>query len=373
MMRTSTLLSRNLRYYWRSNLAVVLGVATAVAVLSGALLVGDSVRGSLRDLFVQRIGKTDQVVGSTNFFRDKLVDDLQADPRFADAFSAACPLIVIDALVTDEKSSRRASGVQVFGVDDRFWKFHLREEVRAPTEREVLLSPDLASELGAGGGQTILLRIEKPSAIPAGSLHGRKDDLGRTIRLTASEIVAASNLGEFSLQPNQGAVRTVFVSLARLQKDLEQAGKINTILFAERQSGKNDRATPGPTLIAEILRDTFALEDLGIKLRVLDEQRGIALESESAIISDRLYADAKAAAGKVGTTILPILSYLANSIRVGRREVPYSLVTALNEEIVETLRHADISGHSHANETERKIADSGTPSANGPPAPPPIP
>jgi putative ABC transport system permease protein len=198
-MRTSTLLSRNLTYYWRSNLAVVLGVATAVAVLSGALLVGDSVRGSLRDLFVQRLGKTDEVVASTNFFRDKLGDELEADSRFSEAFNGACPLITLNGLVTDETSGHRASGVQVFGVDDRFWKFHRREEVKAPAEREVLLSPDLVSELGTGAGQTILLRIEKPSAIPAGSLHGRKDDLGRTFRLTAREIVAASNLGEFSL------------------------------------------------------------------------------------------------------------------------------------------------------------------------------
>ena len=34
----------------------------AVAVLAGALLVGDSVRASLRDLFQQRLGNTDQVI-----------------------------------------------------------------------------------------------------------------------------------------------------------------------------------------------------------------------------------------------------------------------------------------------------------------------
>lgn len=49
-MRTRTLVARNLVYYWRTNLAVMLGVATAVAVLTGALVVGDSVRASLRDL-----------------------------------------------------------------------------------------------------------------------------------------------------------------------------------------------------------------------------------------------------------------------------------------------------------------------------------
>ena len=41
-MRFTDLLTRSLRHYWRTNLAVVLGVATAVAVLAGALLVGDS-------------------------------------------------------------------------------------------------------------------------------------------------------------------------------------------------------------------------------------------------------------------------------------------------------------------------------------------
>jgi hypothetical protein len=75
------------------------------------------------------------------------------------------------------------------------------------------------------------------------------------------------------------------------------------------------------------LKDTFLLEDLGIKLRALDKQRGIALESDSAIISDALYADASDGAGKAGLSVVPILSYLANAIRLDEREVPYSVVT----------------------------------------------
>jgi hypothetical protein len=67
-----TLIRRNLGYYWRTNLAVILGVATAVAVLSGALLVGDSVRDSLRDLVLGRLGKTEGVVTSAQFFREQL-------------------------------------------------------------------------------------------------------------------------------------------------------------------------------------------------------------------------------------------------------------------------------------------------------------
>ena len=74
-MKTNRLIFQSVGYYWRTNLAVILGVATAVAVLSGALLVGDSVRGTLRDLVLQRLGKTDQLITSTNFFRAQLADD----------------------------------------------------------------------------------------------------------------------------------------------------------------------------------------------------------------------------------------------------------------------------------------------------------
>src|SRR6185436_16247661 len=122
-MQTAQLIKRSLSYYWRTNLAVVFGVATAVAVLAGALLVGDSVRASLRDLFLQRLGNTDSVITSTGFFRDQLASDIQTDERFGGSgFIATCPIIATDATVKNEATSLRASGVRVYGVDDRFWK-----------------------------------------------------------------------------------------------------------------------------------------------------------------------------------------------------------------------------------------------------------
>ena len=60
-----SLVRRSATYHWRTNLAVCLGVAAAVSVLGGALIVGDSVRGSLRDLALGRLGRTHAVVSST--------------------------------------------------------------------------------------------------------------------------------------------------------------------------------------------------------------------------------------------------------------------------------------------------------------------
>src|SRR6478672_3717205 len=122
-MQTSTLIKQSLFYYWRTNLAVVLGVATAVSVLAGALLVGDSVRTSLRDLVVQRLGRTSFVISSSGFFREQLSDDIQADPQFAQhGLSTLCPLISLEGTVTHERSKRVASKINVYGVDERFWK-----------------------------------------------------------------------------------------------------------------------------------------------------------------------------------------------------------------------------------------------------------
>src|SRR5687767_15667096 len=107
-MKASTLRRRSLRHYWRTNVAVICGVAIAVAVLAGALMVGVSVRASLRDLALQRLGKTDRVVLSQGFFREQL----------AGVFGRAVPLIVAEGFVTAQESGRRASRVQVYGIDD---------------------------------------------------------------------------------------------------------------------------------------------------------------------------------------------------------------------------------------------------------------
>lgn len=368
MTRISTLVYRNLAYYWRTNLAVVLGVATAVAVLAGALLVGDSVRASLRDLFLFRAGKTDYVISAAGFFRENLADDLQLHARFAEAFSSACPLVVLEGFVTHEKSGRRAAGALVYGVDERFWRFHGREgEIRAPGEREVLVSADLARELGSEAGDSILLRIEKPSAIPAGSLHGRKEELGRTIRLSVRESLGPAALGEFSIRPRQGAVRAVFVSLARLQTDLQQSGRVNTILLADKVSGATEQEADEPAklrLIKEILKERFALEDLGIKLRALDGERGIALDSESAVVSDSLLESALRAAAETKAIVLPVLSYLANSIRTGEHEIPYSLVTALDADTLAAFKRFD--PHNVSRTVESRTPDGNEPKSHSP-------
>ena len=312
-MSITRLIVRSATYHWRINLAVALGVAAAVAVLGGALLVGDSVRGSLRDLALSRLGRTGQIVSSPAFFRDALAGDVGAG---LGAGAGAVPLIAVRGFVTHEPSGRRAANVLVYGVDDRFWRFH----GLAPHEG-VLVSPALRAELTVEPGDVLLTRLQKPSEIPLESLFAHKDDLGRTVRLTAAGALPAAELGEFSLQPQQSEVRAIFAPLGRIQRDLGLPGKVNTVLVAD---GVADAEA------TRAFRAAVTLEDLGVTVDIVAGGTAVIVEGAGGVVSESLERAVRDAARDLGLAPMRIFTYLANRIRVGDRSVPYSLVSGID-------------------------------------------
>jgi putative ABC transport system permease protein len=305
-MRIFTLTARSLAWYWRTNLAVLLGLASAAGVLGGALLVGQSVRASLRDLVSERLGNVSAVIARSGFVREEL----------AASFERAAGLIALEGVVSHESGGKRAAGVQVFGIDERYWKLQGNSGV-APAGREIVLSAALARELGARAGDSILLRIPKHSAIPLETLHGRKDDTGRTIRLVMKGVADR----DFAMRPRQADVRAAYVSLGRLQRDLGQPSMVNAIVTAETEG------------LEARLRQRVTLADLGVRLRNLEDCKCVSVESDGALISDYLAEMATAAAGSLGLQTTPVLTYLANSLRVRGRQVPYSVVTGIDSEL----------------------------------------
>src|SRR5438105_5152991 len=72
-----TLIFRSLRFHARSHLGALLGAAVGSAVLLGALVVGDSVRGSLRDMALARLGRVQLALeGKDRFVRADLAGAL---------------------------------------------------------------------------------------------------------------------------------------------------------------------------------------------------------------------------------------------------------------------------------------------------------
>ena len=263
-MRRDHLVLRGLGFYWRTHLAVVLGVATAVAVLAGALLVGTSVRASLRDLLLAQIGRTDEVVAAPHFFTEALGSSIEGDRTFTTSFQHIAPLIVARGIVTSQDSQRRAGDVTVYGVDDRFWRFH-GVAVTGPGARAAHVSQALASQLHVSVSGTLIVRLQRVTDVPIESLHGRKEDVGRSLRVTIASVLTRDTLGDFSLTPSQSEVRAVFLPLALLQDELDAAGRVNTLLASHR---------PGVAVVKEALpalvRAHATLADAGITLTVVD-------------------------------------------------------------------------------------------------------
>src|SRR5688500_5227503 len=146
-MTKRQLLVRSLRFHWRIHLAVALGVAAAAAVLTGALLVGDSVRGSLRHLVLDRLGRIDELLIADHFFREELASEV---PLVGDG-SASVPAILFPSGTVElaaESGRRRAGGVMVVGSDAGFWQLGDMQvrNVKPPKDGQVVLNAPLADE-----------------------------------------------------------------------------------------------------------------------------------------------------------------------------------------------------------------------------------
>ncbi len=313
-MRPRTLVLRNLAHHRRTNAAVVLGVAVAVAVLAGALLVGHSVRTSLRTLAEQRIGRTDAALVGTRLFDEGLAERLASPAR------TTTPVLSLRGVVTEPASGRRASPVEVWGVDERFWSFH-GVDAPALAGRDALVSPALAEELAVVEGASLLLRAEGTRDIPGSTLFGRRDDPGRPLRLKVAGVRETSSLGEFSLRPRQDGARALFVPLPALQAAFGREGRVNVVLSRGDDAGALGAGLGG----------AVSLSDLGLRLREIEKGRSWSLESEDALLGDPVVEAARAAAAKAGLSASASLIYLANELRLGGASVPYSLVAAVDE------------------------------------------
>jgi putative ABC transport system permease protein len=309
------LIQRSLVYHWHTNLPIIAGVATAVAVLTGALLVGQSVRGSLRALLYEQIGVTEYVITADRFFSEDLAESFAS-------YMDSCPIIFLKGIVTNEESRIQAHDVNVYGIDRRFWQFQNAGDQTIPEGRSALVGTALAQYLGIHPNDGLLLRVESGQNIPREWLYGRKDNIGKTIRLNCREILPTQQLGEFSLRPSQRSVYSIFVPMERLQRDLGQRSKINAILLARGASAI------GPDAINDLLKSSFTLQDLGLRLRPTGVDGGFSVESERIILNESVVQAALDSATELEFRSSLIFSYLANSIRANGKDIPYSVITA---------------------------------------------
>ncbi|MBN1444049.1 MAG: FtsX-like permease family protein [Planctomycetes bacterium] len=325
-MRRRDLILKSIAYHIRSYIAVLLSAATACAVIAGALLVGDSVRGSLRDHALGRLGRVHASLVSDRFLREDLAADLAADSEVAAAFAGAVPAILLRGSVVHTATGRRAAGVGIVGADERFAAVSVDGFQWRPQGRSAVVNARLAGELGARPGDALLIQFERESDVPRESALGKREDTLQRLRLELSGVRPDEGCAIFDLRNQQATPRNVFVPLGVLQRALDAESRANAILLIGRDGSAEE---PAAVDLQAALARAWTLDDLRLRLRA-DAGRGyLSLESRNFLLEPPAAEGARAAAADLGLPYLESLTYLANSIRAGERSIPYSLITAL--------------------------------------------
>ena len=315
-----TLIRRGLRFHARSHLGTLLGVAIGSAILIGALAVGDSVRGSLRAIALARLGNTGFALASNDrFFRSELEREFNAA-----GFSTAAAL-QISGTATSDNNEARANNVHVLGVDENFWK--LASE--SPTnmirgDNEIALNRSLAEQLKAKVGDVVLLRIHKPSLLSRDAPISPQQDASTAFRMTVTQILPDTALGDFSLRANQIPPFNAFVPLQLLQKKLGLEGKAN-LLLAGIQS-----PSAGAVELTKALKAKWQIADAELQLSHLTNQNILELRSSRVFLDPPIVQAAINAASQANL----VSTYFVNELRLGTNATPYSMLTAIGAPIV---------------------------------------
>ncbi len=307
-MRRSTLIARSLRFHARTHLGVVAGCAISAAVLTGALFIGDSVRGSLAEAALVRVGGIHHALEArSRWFADDLAGRVGGG---AAAVLRVDAMAIRRAVAGSETPSRQVNRVELLGVDAAFFALAPDASTVALGDGEVALGETLAADLGVAVGEEVSLRMAQPSVVSrdAPLVSASDDDTQRrTAKVVA--ILGADRLGRFSLRTDQASPRNAFVDRAWLAKTLELDGRANLLVTG-----------PG----ARPFREVWTLDDAGLAIRATADT--LVLETPR-IYLDPPVADAALALAPDATGAT---TYLVEGIAVADgASTPYSFMTAL--------------------------------------------
>jgi putative ABC transport system permease protein len=310
-MTLTCFILRTVAYHARDYLLVLLGIAVAAMVITGSLVIGDSVRGSLRDTALARIGRTDvAVVANGRFLKDTLASSVAE--KLGDGTIVA-PALTLRGLASN--GDHRANAIAVCGVDARFWRLAPAPTTIDLKANEIALNRILAHHLNAQVGDSVLLRVEKPGFLPRDAPLSSTADTTVAMRVRVGVVVDDASFGRFSLAAAQVPTPTAFIDLASLQKRTEMAAIANLLLVGGADAPAVEHA----------IAETWTPADALVEVRTLPD----SAPPLSEVRAERIFLDQPlVAALRSLPSTAGVMTYFVNELRVGDHATPYSLVAS---------------------------------------------
>jgi putative ABC transport system permease protein len=261
-----------------------------VAVITGSLMTGESVRSTLVRRVHERLGSVESILfGRDAFFHGSLAGEAVFEGK-------ARAVLLSNGFVPD---AGRLLPVQVWGVDDR-----------AIPPGGMLVNRALEAELSFEEGEDLVLRLPATGLTPSGSLFVT-GNYTTEARLTLRGIVETGEGGNINLRNEQIIPCNIFINRAELASILNVEGKANLLLSDKKITYDELDAVWTPGIAGIQIRERDGFTEL-VSDRVFIRENVVQTLCRDNPGANRLF------------------SYLANSIRSSAGSIPYSFVTAMD-------------------------------------------
>ena len=301
------LVKRSLYYYRFPTVQVILAMALTTAIITGALLIGASVKQSLLASMHNRLGKVDYgIFQSDRWFKADL------GKRLSSGNDSNCSAVIsIPAYISSD--SGQTTKITLYGVDKTFFNLAPRQSgAEVPDPGQALINRTAAIMAGLKPGESVAVRCFKPSLMPGDTAWSSTSTDSKVFRIKIAKVLSSAKFGDFNPINTQLSPANVFVDREWLAKRLGRASRANVLLTEGRP----------PQGISEAL----TLADYGLTLKKLSGGE-IELKSNRVFIAPEIID----AVDKLKIPEQKIFTYFANLLTANGRMTPYSFVSGVNK------------------------------------------
>ncbi len=324
---------------------IVLGLMVSTAVITGSLVVGDSMEYLVYRSTFENLGDVDIVVRGGDFFDYNYYSTIENNATVQQVIDKAAPMILLPCSVTSSETELRENKAQLFGITGQARTFGAFTNSKTgnkldPTdlnlgENECMLNEVLAALLNIKENEQIKLAINNPTyAIDTVySQHQGFNAIEHT--MTVKYIAAQEGLGQLQLDGRSHSTPNIFMNLTALQDLLDIGNKINLILISnlgDKYTGiDNDEKVTA--ILGKCLDSKVGYEELGYEFDRTDLNYVRLINHE--IFFDHYVYDLVDDHNSLQNEPIdpsPVLTYFVNSITLdgSDRTINYSIITGLD-------------------------------------------
>jgi putative ABC transport system permease protein len=314
-MKVITYIIRCISHYRKQHLALFLGMAVSATVLTGALIIGDSIRYSLNRMVEIRLGKTQfAVIGGSRFMDVNLAGKMTQSLK-----TPVAPVLMMQGIVISAETGDRINKAAVIGIDSSINGLN-ESPVGIPGDDEAVIGSAVAKRLNIEVGDDILIRVESANLIPVNAPFAQEPAPTVAFRVKVLAIAGDDQLGRLNLGNDQSVAYNVFMSTGFLSTKLELPGLVNTLLIA----GEHGQFTQ--SILEKAIQSQWSLKDLGLS-GIYYREKGIY-----DLVSNRIFIDTvvENVINRDNLFHQEVITYLINDIEINGNHTPYSFASAVS-------------------------------------------